>query len=175
MRSPKTGAVTKMDEETIKVQAPCVVTTQPEGKFTLNQQEGAFFVHHATDHNEISIMKSDWDEICRKAKAIKLKKRFDWIALLWGAAIPYVIEAGMKISNHESVDYFPLAFCFFFIAVCKSLKDLPFRNPFKYKVKLLKKEPEDEPLYAENESDNYVHHDDLLKMLDRITKNITPR
>ena len=161
-----------MDEEAIKVQAPSVVATQPEGKFTLSQQEGSFFVHHAADHNEISIMKSDWDEICRKAKAIKLKKRFDWIALLWGAAIPYVIEAGRNFSNHESVDYFPLACCFFFIAVFKSLKGLRFRNPFKYKIKLLKKEPKAEMLYAENESDNYVHHDDLLKTLDRVTKNI---
>lgn len=175
MGSPKTVAVMKMDEETIKIQDSSTVATQPEGKFSLNRQEGTFFVHHAADHNEISIMKSDWDEICRKAKAIKLKKRFDWIALLWGAAIPYAIEAGMKILNNESVNYFPLAFCFFFIAVLKSLKDSRLRNPFKCKIKFLIEDSETETLYAGNDADNYVHHDYLLKTLDRVAKNLKPR
>ena len=113
-------------------------------------------------------MQNDWDEICRKAKAINLKKQFDWISLLWGVAIPYVLEAINNFRNEQPTDYFPLALCFFLIA---SLKGLRLPNPFKCNIKFSLEPKEGSPILG-NESDNIIHHDDLLKTLNRISLNL---
>lgn len=155
-----------MDEENISIQTASVaVSTTTEGKFILDRQEGTFSARHAADHNEIIIMQNDWDEICRKAKAINLKKQFDWISLLWGVAIPYVLEAINNYRQEKATDYFPLALCFLLIAL---LKGTQIRNPFKCKIKL-SLEPKEGSLELGNSSDNVVHHDDLIKTLDRIS------
>lgn len=155
-----------MDEENIAIQkAGVAVSTTTEGKFTLDRQEGTFSARQAADHNEIIIMQNDWDEICRKAKAINLKKQFDWISLLWGVAIPYVLEAINNYRNEKPTDYFPLAFCFLLIALFKGVR-LP--NPFKCKIKLSLEPKEGSPILG-SESDNIVHHNDLIKTLDRIS------
>lgn len=155
-----------MDEENISIQkASVAVSTTTEGKFTLDRQEGTFSARQAADHNEIIIMQNDWDEICRKAKAINLNKQFDWVSLLWGVAIPYVLEAINNYRNEKPTDYFPLALCFLLIALFKGIR---FRNPFKCKIKL-SLEPKEGSSVLGNESDNIVHHNDLIKTLDRIS------
>lgn len=156
-----------MDEENISIQQNSVaVSTTTEGKFTLDRQEGSFTACQAANHNEIIIMQNDWDEICRKAKAIKLRKQFDWISLLWGAAIPYTLEAINNYRNEKPTDYFPLAFCFLLIALFKGVR-IP--NPFKCKIKLLFERKEDSSAVG-SDSDNILHHNDLIKTLDRISR-----
>ena len=110
-------------------------------------------------------MQNDWDEICRKAKAIKLKKRFDWISLLWGVAIPYVLEAISNYRNELTIDYFPLALCFLLIALFKGVR---LTTPFKRKL-VISLEPKEASTISGDESDNIIHHNDLIKTLDRIS------
>ena len=155
-----------MDDENISIQkANVAISTTTEGKFTLDRQEGTFSARQAANHNEIIIMQNDWDEICRKAKAINLKKQFDWISLLWGVTIPYILEAINNYRQEKTTDYFPLALCFLLIALFKGVR---FRNPVKCKVKL-SLEPKESSVELGNASDNIVHHTDLIKTLDRIS------
>lgn len=159
----------QMDEEAIRVQhESAAVDTSSEGRFSIDSQDGSYLALRATDHNEISIMKSDWDEICRKARAIRLEKRFDWNALLWGAAIPYVIEAASCLAARKPVNWFPLALCFCLIALLQAgmlsrLFALFRRGGSQSKAP-----------YEEHESDNRVHHSDLLKLLERVNQNLKP-
>lgn len=159
----------QMDEEAIRIQnESAAVDTAPQGTISLAPRNDTYFAHYATDHNEIAIMKSDWDEICRKAHAIRLEKHFDWYSLLWGAVIPYVIEAAGQLVAREPVSWFPLTVCFCLIALLQT-------RIFSRLRALIRHRGQTEAPYEEHESDNYVHHNDLLKLLERVNQNLKPR
>lgn len=74
-------------------------------------------IRRPANHNEISIIESDWKQISRKINLIKLKKRFDIENLLWGASIPYLLDVIEAWIHSKEPDYLPLLICIILIPV----------------------------------------------------------
>lgn len=98
----------------VSVSSDNSVISSDQGTITKLEQKEKVTIKRAANHNEISIMESNWTQIKRKIKLISLQKRLDINAILTGAAIPYAIDIINDHIHKESPNYFPF-FCMCFV------------------------------------------------------------
>lgn len=108
-------------QEEIRISSETSVLSQDAGTITKSEGKEKFIVKKATNHNEISIMESIWNQIKRKVDLISFQKRIDICILLYGAMIPYIIDIFQSYMKGDTPTYFPLVICFVLIAICKWL------------------------------------------------------
>ena len=136
----------------VSVSSDNSVISSDQGTITKLEQKEKVTIKRAANHNEISIMESNWTQIKRKIKLISLQKRLDINAILTGAAIPYAID---NINDHihkESPNYFPFFVCVLLIVI----------------VTLLRKRI---PYVGEDSTEiNMVHLEDLNNLIEQIEK-----
>lgn len=156
-----------------------VTLEQEKGEIKTTTETRQFTVSSGSNHNEIKILESDWDEICRKAKAISFKKRIDWTSLMWGVAIPLFLETIVEKRAGENPDYLPLVICLLLIIFTTSSF---FQRIWRIISKLLEaltsgflKWLGDNIGIVQisdggNEDENRVHHQDLLNAIDKISQ-----
>lgn len=107
-------------------------------------------IKRTANHNEVSIMESEWSQIKRKINAISLKKKFDISSIIVGAIIPYTIDIVADYSNNVTPNYLPLAICAVLFVLAQYLpKVVPF-------------------LGENNSAENQVHLNDLKDMIERV-------
>ena len=129
------------------------VIAPDSGSITHLEQDEKVTIKRAANHDELSMMESNWNQIKRKINAISLKRTFDVNAVLVGAAIPYAIEIISDYVNKKAPNYFPFFICVFLMVVVKLLsKCVPF-------------------LGENNSSVNVVHLDDLKHLIQQIEQN----
>ena len=144
-----------MNEEKsgISVSSDDSLIPSDSGTITPLEQEEKITIKRATNHNEISSMESNWEQIKRKVKAISLKRGFDPIPVLVGAAIPYAIDIISDYVDEAAPNYFPFFICVLLMVICKLLsKIVPFLHENDYAI-------------------NQVHLQDLDHLLKQIDRN----
>lgn len=69
-------------------------------------------VEHTANHTEISIMKSQWNSICRKINCLKTSKfDFNFKEVIIGACIPYGLDIFSSFIKGEDQSWYPLIIC----------------------------------------------------------------
>ena len=106
------------------------------------------------NHNEISIMESDWNQIKYKINSIQLKKHLDISSLLIGVFIPYIIDLIGSYAKDESPDYLPVIICTLLYVLFHFLsKKIPF-------------------LGEDVTSENIIHLSDVKSLIKQISTGI---
>lgn len=103
-----------MDNENTKVEIESeAIVHPPEG--AINPARSSVVsvkTENAANHTEISIMKSQWELICRKVNDINLGKwNINFKELVIGAGIPIFFEIFSDYNSGQTPDYFPLVVC----------------------------------------------------------------
>lgn len=140
-----------MSEEktSINVSSSSVVPTEKNTKIQLEQNE-KIIIRRATNHNEISIMETDWNQIKKKIFQISFTKRLDIFAMLYGATVPYIINIISALVHKETPNYAPLVICIILILSCKFFsKYIPY-------------------LSEHTDTENSVHLSDLKNIIEQV-------
>lgn len=102
------------------------------GLFSENSNEftTTYTIERTANHTEISIMKTQWKNICKKFNSIKFKKfTLNMQEIVIGAAIPYIIDVISDYCNQKEPNYFPIFVCFILLLVSFIVtKAFPFCN-----------------------------------------------
>ena len=131
-----------------------VDTTDRGGLFTDERSRftTTYTLERTANHTEISIMKTQWNSICKKINAIKIKKfTLNLQEIIVGAAIPYIIDIISDCLTKESPNYFPVFICivlFFVNSVAKKII----------------------PICNDCSAENQIHLDDIKEIIEEIDK-----
>ena len=140
----------------ISVSSANSVLPTDSGTITKLEQEETVTIKRATNHNELSMMESNWLQIKRKINLISLQKRIDVNAILIGAAIPYAIDIITDYIAGKTPNYFPFFICVLLMVACKFLaKIIPY-------------------LSEDISAINKVHLDDLQNLVEQVEKSQLP-
>lgn len=85
-------------------------SSSPGNISTLRENEDVI-ISRPANHNEISIMESQWKQIRNKVNKIQLKRHIDFSDLFIGALIPYCIDIVSSIIAQKEPNYFPAFVC----------------------------------------------------------------
>lgn len=81
------------------------------GQIHILEEDEKISIKRATNHNELSIMESDWKELNYKVNSIRFSKIY-WIPqMILGAAVSYFVDGVMYWRKGEDVKYLPLVIC----------------------------------------------------------------
>lgn len=111
-----------------------------------------YILERTANHTEISIMKTQWNNICKKIHAIKIKRfTFNFQEIIIGAVIPYAIDILSDYARGKTPNYFPVFICallFFANSVVKKII----------------------PIFNDYSTENQIHLEDLKEIIDEIDK-----
>lgn len=127
----------------------------PHGHISTTPSESTttFTIEKTANHTEISIMKSQWNLICKKISRIKIKNfTVNVYELIIGASIPYIIDIFKAYQSGQQPDYFPIFICLIIFGITFIVK--------KYI-----------PLFNDNSAENTIHLNDIKDIIDELNKN----
>lgn len=121
--------------------------TDKRSKFTTT-----YTIERTANHTEISIMKTQWNSICRKIQNIKIKKfTLNLQEIIIGATIPYIIDVFADYLANRTPNYFPVFICIVLLLISiVAKKSIPFCNDYS--------------------KENRIHLDDIKEIIEEIDK-----
>lgn len=106
-------------------------------------------IRRPANHNEISIMENDWNQIRRKVNKLQISKHFNIPDIILGAIFPYAIDVIGSCLNKDEPNCIPLIICIVLYILSTWLaKKIPI-------------------LGSDNSEANAVHLNDLNELLDQ--------
>ena len=99
------------------------------------------------NHDEISLLKSDWETIKRKINLLSFRKSGDPFSAVVGASVPYALDILTSWVDHTPPNYPPFFLCILLMIACKLLSEL---------------------LGADPTAANLVHLEDLKNLIEQI-------
>lgn len=129
----------------------------PHGHISTTPSESTttFTIEKTANHTEISIMKSQWNLICKKISKIEIKNfTINVYELIIGASIPYIIDVFKAYQSGQQPDYFPIFICLIILGIASIVK--------KYI-----------PFFNDNSAQNTIHLNDIKDIIDELNINET--
>lgn len=127
-------------------------TPNTGGLFTENQSKftTTYTLERTANHTEISIMKTQWNNICKKIHAIKINKfTLNLREVIIGASIPYIINIFSDYLGQKTPNYFPIFVCIVLLLITLIVKKfIPICNDYS--------------------AENQIRLDDLKEMIEEI-------
>lgn len=127
----------------------------PQGHISTNPSESTttFKIEKTANHTEISIMKSQWNLICKKINSIRYKNfTVNVYELIIGASVPYIIDVFKAYHAGQQPDYFPIFICLVLLVITSIIK--------KYI-----------PIFNDNSTENAIHLNDIKDIIKEIDKS----
>lgn len=134
------------------------IAPRPRGHISHNTSESitTYKVKKTANHTEISIMKSQWDIICKKINKIKNKSfNINLYELIIGAIIPYVINIITDFHQGKQPEYFPILICMVLLVIAFFIKKVS-------------------PFFHDNSVENNIHLNDIKDIISEINKETSP-